>query len=65
MAERGTAEIRDEMAAALQRLDDARDGLQGELRSLVPVAVVGLAAVGIITARAALRAGVSMVRKLS
>ena len=65
MAEHGTAAIREEMAAARQRLDDARDGLQGELRSLVPVAVVGLAAVGIITARAALRAGVSMVRKLS
>ena len=28
----------------------ARDGLRAELRSLVPVAIVGLAAVGIITA---------------
>jgi hypothetical protein len=65
MAERGTAEIREELAAARQRLDDARDGLRGELRSLVPVAVVGLAVVGVITARVALRAGVSMVRKLS
>ena len=42
MAERSTAEIRQKMAVERQRLDEARDGLQAELRSLVPVAVVAL-----------------------
>ena len=53
------------MAAERRRLDEARIGLKAELRSLVPVAIVGLAVVGIITARVGLRAGISMVRRLS
>jgi hypothetical protein len=65
MAERGTDEIRQEMAVERQRLDEARDGLRVELRSLVPVAVVALVAVGIITARVGARAGIRTVRKLS
>ena len=65
MAERGTQEIRQEIAAERRRLDEARDGLRSELRSLVPVAVVGLAALGIITARVGIRAGIGMVRRLS
>jgi hypothetical protein len=65
MAERGTDEIRQEMAVERQRLGEARDGLRAELRSLVPVAVVGLAVVGIITARAGFKAGMGVVRKLS
>lgn len=65
MAERGTDQIRQEMAVARQRLDEARDGFRAELRSLVPVAVVGLAVVGVITARIGVRAGIGMVRKLS
>jgi hypothetical protein len=65
MAERGTAEIRQEMAAARKRLDEARTELRGELRSLVPFAVVGVAVVGGLTVRAGVRAGVSMVRRLS
>ena len=65
MAERSTDEIRQKMAVERQRLDEARDGLQAELRSLVPVAVVALAFVGIITARVGFRAGIGMVRKLS
>jgi hypothetical protein len=65
MAERGTDEIRQEMAAARLRLDEARTGLQAELRSLVPVAIVGLAVLGIITLRVGLRAGIAMVRRLS
>jgi preprotein translocase subunit Sss1 len=65
MAERGTEEIRQEIAAERRRLDEARDGLRAELRSLVPVAVVGLVVVGIITARMGFRAGLGMVRKLS
>jgi hypothetical protein len=65
MAERGTAEIRQEMAVERQRLDEAREGLQAELRSLVPVAIIGLVVLGAITARVGIRAGVAMVRKLS
>ena len=65
MAERGTDEIRQEIAVERRRLDEARNGLRAELRSLVPVAVVGLAVVGIITARVGLRAGIAMVRRLS
>jgi hypothetical protein len=65
MAERGTEEIRQEMAMERQRLDDARTQLRAELRSLIPVAVVGLAVVGIITARMGFRAGIGMVRRLS
>jgi hypothetical protein len=65
MAERGTDEIRQELAVERERLGEARDGLRAELRSLVPVAVVGLAALGIITARVGFRTGIGMVRKLS
>jgi hypothetical protein len=65
MAERGTDEIRQEMAVERQRLDDARTQLRAELRSLIPVAAVGLAVVGIITARMGFRAGLGMVRRLS
>jgi hypothetical protein len=65
MAERGTDEIRQEIAAERQRLDEAREGLRAELRSLVPVAVAGLVILGIISARVGIRAGIAMVRKLS
>ena len=65
MAERGTDEIRREMAVERQRLDEAREELKAELRSLVPVAVAGLVVLGIITARVGIRAGIAMVRKLS
>ena len=65
MAERGTEEIRQEMAVERHRLDDARTQLRAELRSLIPVAAVGLAVVGIITARMGFRAGLGMVRRLS
>jgi hypothetical protein len=65
MADRGAEEIRQEMAMERQRLDDARTQLRAELRSLIPVAVVGLAVVGIITARMGFRAGIGMVRRLS
>jgi hypothetical protein len=65
MAERGPTEIRQEMAVERRRLDEAREGLQAELRSLVPVAIVGLVVIGIISARVGIRAGIAMVRKLS
>ena len=47
MAERGADEIRQDMAVERRRLDEAREELRAELRSLVPVAVVGLAVVGL------------------
>ena len=53
------------MAVERRRLDEAREELRAELRSLVPVAVAGLAVVGMITARVGFRAGIGMVRKLS
>ena len=65
MAERGTAEIRQEMAVERRRLDEARAELRAELRSLVPVAIAGLVVLGIVTARVGIRAGIAMVRKLS
>lgn len=65
MAERGTAEIRQEMAVERRRLDEAREGLRAELRSFVPVAIVGIVVLGIISARVGIRAGIAMVRKLS
>ena len=65
MAERGADEIRQEMVVERRRLDEAREGLRAELRSLVPVAAVALAVVGVITARVGFRAGIGMVRKLS
>jgi Na+/H+ antiporter NhaB len=65
MAERGADEIREDMAVERRHLDEAREGLRAELRSLIPVAVIGLAIVGVITARVGFRAGIGMVRKLS
>jgi hypothetical protein len=65
MAERGTAEIRQEMAVERRRLDEGREELQAELRSLVPVAIVGVVVLGIVSARVGIRAGIAMVRKLS
>ena len=65
MAERGTDQIRQEKAAERQRLGEARDGLRAELPSLVPVAAVALAVVGVITARVGVQAGIGMVRRLS
>jgi hypothetical protein len=65
MAERGTNEIRQEMAVERQRLEEAREGLQAELRSLVPVAIAGVVVLGIISTRVGIRAGIAMVRRLS
>ena len=43
---RGTAEIRKEIDAERQRLDNDLNELKGEVRSLVPLAAAGLAAHG-------------------
>ena len=64
MAERSTDEIRQKMAVERTPRRGARR-LQAELRSLVPVAAVALAVVGIVTARVGFRAGIGMVRRLS
>jgi len=65
MPERGTAEIRQEMAAERQHLDESREKLLGELRSFVPVVVIGLVALGLITARRGIRRGITTIRTLS
>ena len=61
---RGTAEIREEIAAERQRLDDDLSALQAEIRSLVPVVVAGLAVVALVTFRKKTTAGVRMIWRL-
>ena len=65
MAERGPEEIRREIAVERGRLEESRDALLAELRSFVPVIVVGLVALGVLTARRGLRGGIRMIQKLS
>ena len=65
MADRGTEEIRREIAAERARLEDSRGELLAELRSLVPVVAIGLVAVGAIAARRGVRGGIAMIRSLS
>jgi len=61
---RGTEEIRLEIAAERQRLDDDLSALQAEIRSLVPVVVAGLAVVALVTFRKKTTAGVRMIWRL-
>ena len=61
---RGTQEIRKEIAAARQRLDDDLSALQGELRSLIPLVAGGLAIVALVTFRKSAGAGVRMMWRL-
>ena len=61
---RGTAEIRAEIAAERERLDADLSALQGELRSLVPLVVAGLAVVALVTFRRSASSGVRMMLKL-
>ena len=61
---RGTQEIRKEIAAERQRLDDDLSALQGELRSLVPLVAGGLAIVALVTFRKSAGAGVRMMWRL-
>ena len=65
MPDRGAEAIRQEMAAERARLYEAREALKAELRSLVPILVVALVAVGFITAKKGLRGGIRTVRRLS
>lgn len=61
---RGTEEIRAEIAAERERLDADLSALQGELRSLVPLVVAGLAVVALVTFRKSASSGVRMILKL-
>lgn len=65
MPERGTAEIRREMAVERRHLDESREKLLAELRSLVPVVVICLVALGLIAARRGIRRGITTIRTLS
>ena len=51
------AEIRKEIAAERQRLDDDLNALQAEFRSLVPWLAAGLAVVALVTFRKSASAG--------
>jgi hypothetical protein len=53
----GVEEIRKEIAAERQRLDDDLNALQAELRSLVPLAAACVAVVALVTFRKSARAG--------
>jgi len=64
MPERGTVEIRKEIAAERQGLDDDLTALQSELRSLVPFVVVGVTAVALVTFRKSARSGLKLIWKL-
>jgi hypothetical protein len=61
---RGTAEIRKEIAAERQRLDNDLTELKGEVRSLVPLAAAGLAVVALVTFRKSARSGLRLMWRL-
>jgi len=61
---RGTAEIRKEIDAERQRLDDDLNALKGEVRSLVPLAAAGLAVVALVTFRKSARSGLRLMWRL-
>jgi hypothetical protein len=61
---RGTQEIRKEIAAERQRLDDDLGALQAELRSLIPLVAGGLAIVALVTFRKSAGAGLRMMWRL-
>jgi hypothetical protein len=61
---RGTADIRKEIAAERQRLDDELNALKGDVRSLVPLAAAGLAVVALVTFRKSARTGLRLMWRL-
>ena len=61
---RGTTEIRKEIAAERQRLDNELNALKGEVRSLVPLAAAGLAVVALVTFRKSARSGLRLMWRL-
>jgi hypothetical protein len=64
MPDRGTEEIRKDIAAERERLDDDLSALQSELRSLVPFVAGGLAVVALVTFRKNARSGLRLIWKL-
>ena len=60
----GVEELRTEIAAERQRLDDDLTALQAELRSLVPLVAAGLALVALVTFRKSARAGLRTMWRL-
>ena len=61
---RGTAEIRKEIDAERQRLDNDLNELKGDVRSLVPLAAAGLAVVALVTFRKSARSGLRLMWRL-
>ena len=64
MSERTAEEIRTEIAAERQRLDDDLTALRSEMRSVGLLMAVGLAVVALVTWRKGSREGVAAVWKL-
>jgi hypothetical protein len=64
MSERSVADIRGEIAAERQRLDDDLAGLRSELRSLAVFMAAGLVLVALVTWFAGRRRGARTVSKL-
>jgi hypothetical protein len=64
MSERTTEEIRSEIAAERQHLDEDLTALRSEVRSLGLLVVAGLAVVALVTWRKGSREGVAAVWKL-
>jgi hypothetical protein len=61
---RGTEEIRNEIAAERDGLDADLNELKAELRSLVPLVAAGLAVVALVTFRKRAGAGLRMIWRL-
>jgi hypothetical protein len=64
MSERTTEEIRAEIAAERQRLDEDLTALRSEIRSLGLLMVAGLVVVALVTWRKGSREGVAAVWKI-
>ena len=64
MSERTIEEIRTEMDAERQRLNDDLKALQSEIRSLGAVVAAGLVVVALVTSRKGSREGVTAVWRL-
>jgi hypothetical protein len=64
MSERTTEEIRSEIAAEQQRLDEDLTALRSEIRSLGLLVVAGLVVVALVTWRKGSRDGVAAVWKV-
>jgi hypothetical protein len=64
MSERTAEQIRTEIAAERQRLDDDLDALQAEVRSLVPYVVGAVVVFAVLTGGRGLRTGSRLIWKL-